>query len=290
MAKKKPAPINVRWGARVDGSAVGRNSDAPWDGTTWDIFEADAGKRLSLLAWGQPFGQLALSPLELTRARGAVSLVTVDFPVAEILSGAANARIDTMAAAAKSFGTEILLRPGWEMNGTWYPWCRKADYAAAWRYLVNRMRAKGAANVRFVWCVNALYGTESDPAAYYPGDAYVDYVGIDGYNWGVGSAKPDRWKTPTEVFQPTVKRCGEIAPPKQIVICETGCTEHGGSKAEWIGQLLGTFIPSHPRIVGVCWFNDLADAGGMDWPIETSAAAKAAFKAGIAAPYYLAPL
>jgi hypothetical protein len=268
---------------------VGRSGDAPWDGTTWDIFEAHAGKRLSLLAWGQPFGQLALGPLQSTLARGAVSLVTVDFPVSEILSGAANARVDAMAAAAKSFGSQILLRPGWEMNGTWYAWSRKTDYAAAWRRLVDRMRGAGATNVRFVWCVNVLYGTGSDPAPYYPGDAYVDYVGIDGYNWGVGSAKPDRWKTPSEVFGPTIQRCAEIAPTKQIVICETACTEHGGSKAEWIGQLLGNFLPSHPRIVGLCWFNDLADAAGMDWLIETSAAAQAAFKAGIASPYYLAP-
>lgn len=265
------------------------SADAPWSSVSWDLFEQHAGKRISLLHWGLPFGGLPQTPLEKTKARGATSLITLDFPIPEILSGAADTRIDAIIASARAFGGEILLRPGWEMNGGWYAWGRKPDYATAWRYVVGRIRAAGITNVRFVWCVNVIWDAASDPAPYWPGDNYVDYVGIDGYNWGTNPAKSGRWQSPSEVFQATVERCAVIAPTKQIIVCEVGCSEFGGDKAVWINQFLGTYVPSHPRIDGVVWFNDKAHAEGMDWPIETSSLAQTAFKGGIASPHYLAP-
>lgn len=297
MNKRKPAPTpgSVRWGARIDRAVYGLPEDPPWNYAAWDLFEQHAGKKISILAWGQPFGQLNLSPLERTAARGAISIVTMGLPVDEILSGGADSKITAMAIQAKTFGGEILLRPGWEMNGDWYSkaklgsggWGQHPQYAAAWRYLVDRMRIAGATNVKYVWCVNVLGGTSvADPLSFYPGDAYVDYVGIDGYNWGTNPVRPGSWKSPSQVFQPTVERVAQIAPTKQIVICETSSSEYGGDKAAWISQLLGTYVPSHPRIIGLVWFNDKDHADGMDWPIETSTTATAAFKAGIASSVY----
>jgi hypothetical protein len=281
-----PPTASIRWGARMDGSAYGSEHDAPWEAPVWDRFESDAGKKVSLCAFGQPFGALDLNALRLVAARGATSLVETTFPTGEIVAGLKDAAIDNIAAQAVAFKGEVLLVPGWEMNGTWYAWSRKADYIAAWRHLADRLRAKGATNIKFVWAVNGIYEPAADPAPYYPGTEFVDYVGIDAYNWGVGSAKPYRWQTPAEVFDPTLTRLAQIAPGKPVIINETGCTEHGGDKAAWITEFLGTYLPSRPQIVAFSWFNDVADAAGMDWIVSTSPSALAAFKAGIASPYY----
>lgn len=285
-----PAAADIRWGGREDGSAYGypEGHDAPWDATTLNTFEQHTGKRPSLIAYGQPFGMLDIGPLQLCAGRGATPLVETTFPIAEILSGTKNAAIDAISARAKEFGKEILLAPGWEMNGEWFAWGQNANYASAWRYLVNRMRSNGVTNVKFLWAVNTISAYSPDPAPYYPGDEYVDYVGVDGYNHGVGSAKPDKWLLAADVFDPTLTRLGVIAPTKKVIINETGSTEHGGDKAAWITDFLSIYLPARPQIVGFSWFNDVADASGMDWIIETSLASQEAFKAGIAASYYRA--
>ncbi len=83
----------------------------------------------------------------------------------------------------------IVLRMGWEFNGNWFPWSLSssnpamspAAFVAYWRHLVNLFRAIPGANFKFDWTVNS--GPSSIPASSaYPGDAYVDYVGIDLYD------------------------------------------------------------------------------------------------------------
>lgn len=81
--------------------------------------------------------------------------------------------------------TDVLLRPGWEFNGGWYAWAAKGRteaFAEYWRRIVRTMRAvPGAEGLRFVW--NPTLGEQDFPAeAAWPGDAYVDYVGLDVYD------------------------------------------------------------------------------------------------------------
>ena len=73
------------------------------------------------------------------------------------------------------------------MNGNWNSWGTRpgnssADYVAMWRHVVSIFRAAGASNVRWVWSPNiyASRSTTTRPfAAYYPGNAWVDDVGLD---------------------------------------------------------------------------------------------------------------
>ncbi len=70
-----------------------------------------------------------------------------------------------------------------------------------------------------------------------------------------------------------------------MVIGEVGSTEHGGSKADWIAEMLADVPTDYPQIRGLVWFDSYDD--GMDWPIETSAGATSAFAAGIQSPSYV---
>lgn len=75
----------------------------------------------------------------------------------------------------------IFIRPGWELNGDWSPWAatkRPGAYAATYRHIVDAFRSVSR-RFRFEW--NLALGQEMDPAAAYPGDDYVDVVGMDFY-------------------------------------------------------------------------------------------------------------
>jgi beta-mannanase len=98
-----------------------------------------------------------------------------------------------------------------ECNGNWYPWSISALaqnnegallYAAAFRHVHDRFTRAGASNVRWVWCINSQNVPDvswNDPIKAYPGDAYVDIISIDGYNFG-NSLPSSRWQSFSELF------------------------------------------------------------------------------------------
>jgi beta-mannanase len=120
----------------------------------------------------------------------------------------------------------------------------------------------------------------------YPGDAYVDWTCLDGYNPGTNPVAPGGWRSFDETFRATYELVTKhIAPRKPLMIGETASSEYGGSKASWITDALTHQLPRHyPQVRALVWFNKSAD--GMDWIIESSPAAQAGFGAGIAAPLY----
>jgi beta-mannanase len=76
----------------------------------------------------------------------------------------------------------IYIRTGWELNGDWFPWAaegHEADYIAAYRQFVDSFRD---VSDRFVFEWNVNFSSDGiDPATAYPGDDYVDIVGMDFY-------------------------------------------------------------------------------------------------------------
>lgn len=119
---------------------------------------------------------------------GTIPLVSwgVDFTHNAVLSGSADAYLIAQAKALAAYGKPVFLRLDWEMNGNWYPdWGSGAVsqdvYIQSWRYIREYFWLEGAYNVSFVWCPNV--GDPEGSAAYdwYPGDAFVDWVGLDAY-------------------------------------------------------------------------------------------------------------
>ena len=94
-----PPSGSIYWGARIDGEVYG-GGDAPWDSASWDAFESHAGKKVSIVEMGQPFGAHDLNAFNLIRARGAIPLLAMgvgSFTIEQIGSGAADAAIDAWA-------------------------------------------------------------------------------------------------------------------------------------------------------------------------------------------------
>ena len=114
---------------------------------------------------------------------------------AAISAGTYDTKIDQQAAAAKAFGSTLLVRYNYEMANNVENTCftgflitkdNSAQagqiFIAAWRHIVGRFRAVGATNVKWVWAPGAQTWADGTWKYFYPGSAYVDWVGIDDYN------------------------------------------------------------------------------------------------------------
>jgi Glycosyl hydrolase family 26 len=279
---------SMYFGATISGETYGQTGNAPNNLQAWDLFERHAGKKIAILNQGQSWAAFDKAEVEATRARGAIPLVTMglgkDMTLANVANGSQDAAIRKWAQEAKAWGYPFLFAPWWEMNGAWFAWGRSPYFVSAWRRFHDLVAGQGATNVTWTWVANSIWSDpESNPTKYYPGDAYVDWAGLDSYNWGRMPAQPDKWINPEQTITPTLKIIKAVAPTKPLIIVEDGSTEHGGNKTDWIREMLTTYLPHHPEIKAYLWFNWnlLKNGSREDWPIESSAPAQQQFRKAI---------
>ena len=120
---------------------------------------------------------------------------------ATLAEGAAGDYDDHFARLAENLVIRGLggsvIRPGWEFNYDWFPWYAGADPASFvmyWQRIVNAMRGVDGAAFTFDWSPNLGGSVELETV--YPGDDYVDTIGLDVYNhdWHPGWDDPvTRW-------------------------------------------------------------------------------------------------
>jgi hypothetical protein len=316
LASKSSAPASsLYWGAWIGDQLTG--TEAPWDMSAVSKLEQSVGKQLSMVHFAAPFADCSSSPcsfykfpaesMEDIRNHGAIpffswssqstpsNLNEPDFQLSDVISGRYDDYIRSFAEAAKAWGHPFFLRFNWEMNGNWFPWSegvngnQPGEYVAAWRHVHDIFTSAGASNVSWVWCPNVDPGKEfGDIASLYPGDEYVDWTSLDGYNWGTNPVRPARWMTFDQLFSSTYHKIVDtIAPSKPMVIGEVGSTEYGGSKAGWIKEMLNDLPTEYPAIHGLLWFDKFVPGENMDWQLDSSAGATSAFAAGIQSPSYV---
>ena len=214
----------------------------------------------------------------------ASSISDKTYKLSSIIDGRFDNYIRFWAKGLKTIEGEILLRPMHEMNGNWYPWCgvtngnRPEEFVLAWRHLRHVLTEEGLSHVKWVWCPYALSvprTSENEISCYYPGDRYVDWMALDGYNWG-DTRDWSCWQTFDEVFAAAYRIVADLN-TKPIMIAEMGCAESGGSKAKWIRDTLASIQEGYPRLRAVTWFNANKEC---DWRIESSETSLSSFRAG----------
>jgi hypothetical protein len=206
--------------------------------------------------------------------------------LAEVNNGSDDGWIRQQAEAIKEFGHRIYLRPMPEMNGNWYHGFdgNPTAYIAAWQRIHRLFAEEGATNVTWVWCPNV---NPDDWDQYYPGNSYVDIIGVDGF-----SNTTYGYQTFEQMFGGFLTH---YAGRKPLMIVETATNSGRGDPADGTGSAASYISGMHtylkdvagPRygVVGVCWF-DTDNTDQYDWRVDQTPASWQAWLSLARDPYF----
>jgi mannan endo-1,4-beta-mannosidase len=244
-------------------------------------FQRATGAHIQLVEFYNPF----TSPFRRWEAQqatalGALPLIQLNprnISLKRIAAGQYDQRIRQYADAVRAFRCRVALSFGHEMNGWWYtwglPWTKPSTFIAAWRHIHDIFASEHASNVIWSWDPSHLYQHYAHKSAslaseWYPGDAYVDWIGLDGY-----------LRTGTTfggIFGRQLRNIRSMT-SKPVYIAETGVASGPGQAA----QITGLFAAARKfRLTGLVWF-DLD--GKKPWRLEGRPAGLAAYRKAVAA-------
>ncbi|WP_262339047.1 glycoside hydrolase family 26 protein [Gordonia sp. CNJ-863] len=239
--------------------------------------------------------QLSVETLDVVRRAGATPLVTLEpwnphdghdqseYALSSVTAGQHDAALHRWASQLASWTHPVLLRYAQEMNGSWYPWSvgvngnSAAEFRTAWQRMYAII-SNAAPNVSFVWAPNAITEGTTDFTNCFPGHEFVDYLGLDGYNWG--SIPGHQWQSAHKLFSMNIATLDRLAPHLPIVVTEVGCAEGNRpeQKVEWIRDFFSVMEASQ-RVSGFVWFQMDKE---RDWRFNSSPATTAAFRDSLA--------
>jgi hypothetical protein len=206
------------------------------------------------------------------------------YSLQNIIDGKFDLDIHQYARDAKGFGTPLLIEFGTEVNGNWFPWSASFNGAGvtyeygdpdipdgperfrdAYRHIIEIFWEERADNVTFFFHVDA----NSEPKdewnnmkAYYPGDDYIDWIGISVY----GAQQPgDEWIEFQSVLDDAIMEFTHISLNKPLAILEFGTIDgtESNSKSQWIKNALN-YITSdkYPRIKAISYWHSIWGSEG----------------------------
>ncbi|MFH1138944.1 MAG: glycosyl hydrolase [Pseudomonadota bacterium] len=276
--------------------------------------------------------QKLLDFVEKCRSAGALPLITL-----ETFGGLSSFTVQEEADFAELIGgleIPVFLRWNHEMNGSWYPWGQQPTlYINRFREFAQIIRQQ-ASNAALVWTPNQGWGypwpggaheiqpgdpdfalldsnddgtltEEDDPyGPYYPGDAYVDWVGFSFYHWSNDPQKrganevpyPEKWAQANGLGQgiPNFHDVFALGRGKPMIIAETsalydptdslgGGASEWNIKSMWIKEVYNLTDPAiaridqaFPMLKAVCWFNqqkyESEVSADIDWRLNSNPA------------------
>jgi hypothetical protein len=193
---------------------------------------------------------------------------TVAFGEPMLPSGVAGVTMAACAAGAynsywQQFGANLsayglgnsIVRLGWEFNGNWYPWqaSSPSTWVRCWQQIVTSARTT-APGLQWDWNVNrGVSSGLSDPTLAYPGDAYVDTVGVDSYDMYPAATTSAGWDTQLNGTQGLMYWLNFAkAHNKKFAVPEWGSvntgSSAGGDDPAYVNDMLG-FFQAHSAIL-----------------------------------------
>ncbi len=222
-----------------------------------------------------------------------ISGETNSIKLSDVISGRWDDYIRKWAASAKEYGKPFFLRWGHEFNGNWYPWSLPMNnmdlqkYNLAYRHVHDIVTASGCTNAIWIWCINNYssppYSNEN-LTHNYPGSNYVDWLAIDGYNFGLQPGSDFGWFTFDELFSEPYTILVQNFPNKPIMLGEFSSGNVGGNKKEWIYDMANVLKEKYPAIKSIVWFNMNKEA---EWQIDLNPEISAAFYEAVSNDYFL---
>jgi len=191
----------------------------------------------------------------------------------DILSGKYDEYLYFFAERLKKYDCFVMIRFAHEMNLKRYHWgTNKSKYGQVsqkiyinmFRYIVDFFKKNEVKNVKWVFCPNSESVPQESVAlwntleGYFPGENYVDIIGLDGYNWGNIRKKDvhgwnSSWRSFEEIFARPILRLRKIS-DKPFIIFETASTYKGGNKKKWL-ENMNSALEKYD-IKAFCWFQE----------------------------------
>lgn len=207
---------------------------------------------------------------------------------AQIASGSHDTFLYTWLTDCAAKNYPIWLRPMNEMNGSW-TWPNNGSsleyggnpqtYRWAWRRMYNIAEKVGCTEDKqiFVWSPDTYESSNinTQMAQYYPGDGYVDWVGVSAYDW-VGSFD-DIMQEPYDTYSAN----------KPMMISEGGCKESTIDptwKPQWIQDWFTLLETKYTRVKAAVWFHA---ADSTDYRINTTTTSLNAYQTYCQDPYFI---
>lgn len=265
------------------------------------LLESQVDFKTNLTGWFQDFSEpLNVAEIKAANKAGRTPVITWEpqkigdktpdnYPLKAIAAGTFDKYLISSAKLAKSAGSQFVLRFAHEMNGYWYPWGMPkpgdprslaaatntpAIYIAAFRHVHDIFDANGATNVQWMWSPNLIDATPAIAlSSLYPGDKYVDVVGLSGYLHGSDFMYEAR-------FRPTLNQLDEVALTKPIIIAEGG-VDHALMRTMLTTDLIAG-LAREPRVQGFLWLNKVADV--YDYSVADDPDVVEAIKNGLDQP------
>ena len=251
-------------------------------------FAKAAGRQPNIVeyfsGWYEPF---PTSYAQTLRRHGAFMLVQMDptFVTAKrIAAGRYDGYLSSYAESVRDFGRAVIISFGHEMNAPWYSWgyghTPPATFVDAWRHIVTLFRVEGAYNVTWLWNINADRADTRPAASWWPGTNYVSWVGIDGYY-----SRPS--DTFARVFGHTIKQVRAFT--SKPVLLSTAVAA-GPAQPAGVSNLFQGM--RRYQTIGLVWFDQTTQTSGtghVDWRLEDSVPAKAAFRRAMSGASLISP-
>ncbi|MEN2741797.1 glycosyl hydrolase [Microbacterium sp. X-17] len=296
---------------------------APFNWATFDATSAKIGVSPNLVGYFQGWDQsFRADAVQRSWQQGRMPMMTwesrpisadnssnsaPDYSLPKIIGGDFDAYLHQYAKAVVATGLPLAIRLDHEMNGIWYPWSETdgagnpingnspGDYVKMWRHVHDIFQQEGANDlVVWVWAPNIVNNLPAGHKAagylesLYPGDQYVDWVGLSGYLRP--PYKSDNDFSFDYTFKASLDTLRSIT-KKPIILAEVGASETDGHKPAWISSFFdGLAKPENSDIIGFSWFNLAVTSyvegvrATNDWRIDSRSDSLSAFIAGLTRP------
>jgi beta-mannanase len=227
------------------------------------------------------------------------------YSLQDIIDGKFDSNLSRWAKAAKSINGSLMVEFGTEANGDWFPWSGinngggvKNQYGDpdipdgperlrdAYRHIVGLFEDENVDNITWVFHVNAY----SEPAEtwntfknYYPGDAFVDWIGVSIY----GPENGEKGLTFSETLDDIYPSLSSLSKDKPLAILEfaTGDSHTEGTKSSWISDAFRTVESGkYPRLKAISYWHE--NWGSTEFRVDSSSDALDAYMEGISSPIF----
>jgi hypothetical protein len=213
----------------------------------------------------------------------------------QLAEGAYDQSIINWAMGARQVGFPVLVDFAPEANGRWYSWNGEyiggpGVYVAAYQHFVDVVRAQGVTNITWFFHIDSQPQPVADwntMAAYYPGDNYVDWIGISVF----GAQLPwDYWEEFTDILDRAYTEFSSISTTKPLAVVEWGVTEdynNPGRKAQWINNALTALKTGrYPGIQALSYWHEGPWADAQNLRIDSSVTSLQAYETLIGDPFF----